>query len=73
MTVALGGIAYLVATILLGRYGRIPLERWLLQSTWGSEPNLEWTPAIELQEYEEFTASLDTLPSGKNYLINPLS
>ncbi|UBO72468.1 toxin VasX [Aeromonas rivuli] len=57
VALAIGGIAYLLATLLLGRYGRIPLERWLLQSTWGSEPNLTWTPAIELQEYERLTAA----------------
>ncbi|CAB5666833.1 Uncharacterized conserved protein [Aeromonas hydrophila] len=57
VAIAVGGIAYLLATLLLGRYGRIPLERWLLQSTWGSEPNLDWTPVIELQEYERLTAA----------------
>ncbi|MEN9534416.1 MAG: hypothetical protein RIQ83_3640 [Pseudomonadota bacterium] len=49
--IAIGGIAYLVSTWLLARFGRTPIERWLLQSTWGTKP-AGWTPAVELGEYE---------------------
>lgn len=49
--IAIGGIAYLLSTWLLARFGRTPIERWLLQSTWGTKP-AGWTPAVELMEYE---------------------
>lgn len=56
--IAIGGVAYLVSTWLLARFGRTPIERWLLQSTWGTKP-AGWTPAVELGEYERLAHAPD--------------
>ncbi|HDZ8914702.1 TPA: hypothetical protein RUX44_003057 [Aeromonas hydrophila] len=56
--IAIGGVAYLLSTWLLARFGRTPIERWLLQSTWGTKP-AGWTPAVELEEYERLAHAPD--------------
>ncbi|MFQ2188940.1 hypothetical protein [Aeromonas jandaei] len=37
--------------MILARYSRLPVERWLLQSTWGSQP-AGWPATEELIQYE---------------------
>lgn len=62
--IAIGGVAYLVSTWLLARFGRTPIERWLLQSTWGTKP-AGWTPAVELGEYERLAHAPDVTMDEK--------
>ncbi|CAJ1919293.1 hypothetical protein [Aeromonas dhakensis] len=62
--IAIGGIAYLVSTWLLARFDRTPIERWLLQSTWGNKP-AGWTPAVELGEYERLAHAPDVTMDEK--------
>ncbi|MFB2831871.1 toxin VasX [Aeromonas jandaei] len=50
-TIGIGTLLYLAATVVLARYSRLPIERWLLQSTWGTKP-AGWQPAEELHQYE---------------------
>ncbi|WP_421183096.1 toxin VasX [Aeromonas dhakensis] len=49
--IGIGSLLYLTATVILARYSRLPVERWLLQSTWGTKP-AEWSAAEELLQYE---------------------
>lgn len=49
--IGIGSLLYLAATVILARYSRLPVERWLLQSTWGSKP-AGWPAAEELLQYE---------------------
>ncbi|WP_421243921.1 toxin VasX [Aeromonas sp. 601019] len=49
--IGIGSLLYLVATVILARYSRLPVERWLLQSTWGTKP-AGWPAAEELLQYE---------------------
>lgn len=62
--IAIGGVAYLLSTWLLARFGRTPIERWLLQSTWGTKP-AGWTPAVELGEYERLAHAPDVTMDEK--------
>lgn len=50
-TIGIGSLLYLVATVILARYSRLPIERWLLHSTWGTQP-AGWSAAEELLQYE---------------------
>ncbi|HHQ4530147.1 TPA: toxin VasX [Aeromonas hydrophila] len=50
-SIGIGTLLYLAATVILARYSRLPIERWLLQSTWGTKP-AGWTSAEELLQYE---------------------
>ncbi|WP_033137882.1 toxin VasX [Aeromonas finlandensis] len=50
-TIGIGSLLYLVATVILARYSRLPVERWLLHSTWGTKP-AGWPAAEELIQYE---------------------
>ncbi|WP_421347915.1 toxin VasX [Aeromonas veronii] len=49
--IGIGSLLYLAATVILARYSRLPVERWLLQSTWGTKP-AGWSAAEELLQYE---------------------
>ncbi|HDX8344130.1 TPA: hypothetical protein RQM99_000512 [Aeromonas dhakensis] len=49
--IGIGTLLYLAATVILARYSRLPVERWLLQSTWGTKP-AGWPAAEELLQYE---------------------
>ncbi|MGN5152378.1 toxin VasX [Aeromonas enteropelogenes] len=49
--IGIGTLLYLAATVILARYSRLPVERWLLQSTWGTKP-AGWSAAEELLQYE---------------------
>lgn len=49
--IGIGTLLYLAATVILARYSRLPIERWLLQSTWGTKP-AGWSAAEELLQYE---------------------
>ncbi|MFQ2057173.1 toxin VasX [Aeromonas veronii] len=49
--IGIGTLLYLAATVILARYSRLPIERWLLQSTWGTKP-AGWPAAEELLQYE---------------------
>ncbi|MGL4352921.1 MAG: hypothetical protein ACRCTP_03095, partial [Aeromonas popoffii] len=49
--IGIGTLLYLAATVMLARYSRLPIERWLLQSTWGTQP-AGWPAAEELLQYE---------------------
>ncbi|WP_421211881.1 toxin VasX [Aeromonas sp. 600479] len=49
--IGIGSLLYLAATVILARYSRLPIERWLLQSTWGTKP-AGWPAAEELLQYE---------------------
>lgn len=49
--IGIGSLLYLAATVILARYSRLPVERWLLQSTWGTKP-AGWPAAEELLQYE---------------------
>lgn len=48
----------------MARFGRTPIERWLLQSTWGSKP-AGWTPAVELGEYERLAHAPEVMMDEK--------
>ncbi|MFM5877817.1 toxin VasX [Aeromonas veronii] len=50
-SIGIGTLLYLAATVILARYSRLPIERWLLQSTWGTKP-AGWPAAEELLQYE---------------------
>lgn len=50
-SIGIGTLLYLAATVILVRYSRQPIERWLLQSTWGTKP-AGWQAAEELIQYE---------------------
>jgi hypothetical protein len=64
--IAIGGIAYLVSTWLLARIGRTPIERCLLQLTWGTK-QVGWTPAVELGEYERLAHSPEVTMDEKGW------
>ncbi|MFM5523912.1 hypothetical protein, partial [Aeromonas jandaei] len=49
--IGIGSLLYLAATVILARHSRLPVERWLLQSTWGTKP-AGWPAAEELLQYE---------------------
>ena len=49
--IGIGTLLYLATTVILARYSRLPVERWLLQSTWGNKP-AGWNPVYELTQYE---------------------
>ncbi|MDO2950247.1 toxin VasX [Aeromonas simiae] len=51
VAIGIGTLLYLAATVILARYSRLPIERWLLQSTWGTKP-AGWPAAEELLQYE---------------------
>lgn len=53
--IGIGSLLYLAATVILARYSRLPVERWLLQSTWGTEP-AGWNPVYELTQYERLSS-----------------
>ncbi|MDF2400078.1 T6SS effector BTH_I2691 family protein [Aeromonas sp. 5HA1] len=46
------GVAYLLLTVLINIFKRSELEKWLAQSTWGTQPNTHWTAEQELKELE---------------------
>lgn len=46
------GVAYLLLTVLINIFKTTELERWLKQSTWGTQPNAHWSTEQELQELE---------------------
>ncbi|MGY3879429.1 toxin VasX [Aeromonas enteropelogenes] len=50
-SIGIGTLLYLAATVILARYSRLPVERWLLHSTWGTKP-AGWSAAEELLQYE---------------------
>lgn len=50
-SIGIGSLLYLAATVMLARYSRLPIERWLLKSTWGTQP-AGWPAAEELLQYE---------------------
>ncbi|WP_421208656.1 toxin VasX [Aeromonas sp. 602396] len=50
-SIGIGTLLYLAATVILARYNRLPIDRWLLQSTWGTKP-AGWPAAEELLQYE---------------------
>ena len=51
VSIGIGSLLYLAATVILARYSSLPVERWLLQSTWGTKP-AGWPAAEELLQYE---------------------
>ncbi|MCX7129059.1 hypothetical protein, partial [Aeromonas sp.] len=53
--IGIGSLLYLAATVILARYSRLPVERWLLQSTWGTKP-AGWNPVYELTQYERLSS-----------------
>jgi hypothetical protein len=65
-SIGIGTLLYLAATVILARYSRLPIERWLLQSTWGTQP-AGWLPAEELHQYER-VASQPTVQLKGNAL-----
>ncbi|RKJ84522.1 LysM domain-containing protein [Aeromonas veronii] len=53
--IGIGSLLYLAATVILARYSRQPIERWLLQSTWGTKP-AGWSATEELFQYERIAS-----------------
>ncbi|MGL4923970.1 MAG: toxin VasX [Aeromonas veronii] len=65
--IGIGTLLYLAATVMLARYSRLPIERWLLQSTWGTKP-AGWSATEELFQYERI-ASQPTVALKEGMLV----
>ncbi|GAA4494776.1 hypothetical protein [Pseudaeromonas paramecii] len=63
----IGTLLYLAATLILASNARLPIERWLLQSTWGTKP-AGWPAAEELYQYERI-ASQPTVQLAADKLV----
>ncbi|MFL9594166.1 toxin VasX [Aeromonas schubertii] len=66
--IGIGTLLYLAATVILARYSRLPVERWLLQSTWGTEP-AGWNPVYELTQYERLSSQPTVSLKGRQLEI----
>ncbi len=66
--IGIGSLLYLAATVILARYGRLPVERWLLQSTWGTAP-AGWNPVYELTQYERLSSQPTVSLKGRQLEI----
>ncbi|MDF2415410.1 toxin VasX [Aeromonas sp. 1HA1] len=66
--IGIGSLLYLAATVILARYSRLPVERWLLQSTWGTEP-AGWNPVYELTQYERLSSQPTVSLKGRQLEI----
>jgi hypothetical protein len=70
-SIGIGSLLYLAATVILARYNRLPVERWLLQSTWGTQP-AGWPAAEELLQYERLACQPTVeLKEGKLTVVLP--
>ncbi|SIR53461.1 toxin VasX [Aeromonas veronii] len=66
--IGIGSLLYLAATVILARYSRLPVERWLLQSTWGTKP-AGWNPVYELTQYERLSSQPTVSLKGRQLEI----
>ncbi|MFQ1900440.1 toxin VasX [Aeromonas veronii] len=66
--IGIGSLLYLAATVILARYSRLPVERWLLQSTWGTKP-AGWNPVYELMQYERLSSQPTVSLKGRQLKI----
>jgi len=67
VAMGIGTLLYLVATLILASNARLPIERWLLKSTWGVKP-AGWPAAEELYQYERI-ASQPTVQLAADKLV----
>ncbi|ATY79818.1 hypothetical protein CVS42_02520 [Aeromonas veronii] len=66
--IGIGSLLYLASTVILARYSRLPVERWLLQSTWGTKP-VGWNPVYELTQYERLSSQPTVSLKGRQLEI----
>lgn len=67
-SIGIGTLLYLAATVILARYSRLPIERWLRQSTWGIQP-ADWDPINELAQYERLSSQPTISLAGRQLEI----
>lgn len=67
-SIGIGTLLYLAATVILARYSRLPIERWLRQSTWGIQP-ADWDPINELTQYERLSSQPTITLAGRQLEI----